>query len=150
MKDEIKVILNKIFQVLSIIFKTLSSLVLTYFIMILPITAIIAGKMNWQIFLIIVVCSLLAIFTNWAIWKKGCLRKILMVVVLFIICTVFVIKMMHHLGIESDYCIEDGDCEEGRVINTQKYGSVTINKENCIKYNWEWYDKQKYCKISDF
>ena len=89
----------------------------------------------------------MALFTNWAIWKKGCLRKILMIIVLFIICTVFAIRMMHHLGIESDYCIEDGDCEEGRVINTQKYGSITINKQNCLKYHWEWYDKQKYCKV---
>ena len=147
MKDKIKVVLNKILQALSIIFKTLSSIVLTYFIMILPITAIRTGRIDWQIFLLILFCILMALFTNWAIWKKGCLRKILMIIVLFIICTVFAIKMMHHLGIESDYCIEDGDCKEGRVINTQKYGSITINKQNCLKYHWEWYDKQKYCKV---
>jgi len=147
MKDKIKVVLNKILQALSIIFKTLSSIVLTYFIMILPITAIRTGRIDWQIFLLILFCILMALFTNWAIWKKGCLRKILMIIVLFIICTVFAIKMMHHLGIESDYCIEDGDCEEGRVIHTQKYGSIKINKQNCLKYHWEWYDKQKYCKV---
>lgn len=147
MKDKIKVVLNKILQALSMIFKTLSSIVLTYFIMILPITAIRTGKIDWQIFILIVLCILLALFTNWAIWKKGCLRKILMIIVLFGICTIFAIKMMHHLGIESDYCIEDGDCEEGRVINTEKYGKVEINKENCLKYHWTWYNKQKYCKV---
>ena len=148
MKDKIKIVLNQILQVLSIIFKTLSSLVLTYFIIILPITAIKTGKIDWQIFILIVFCILLALFANWAIWKKGCLRKILMIIVLLIIGTVFTIKMMHHLGIESDYCIEDGDCEEGRVINTKKYGPVPINKENCLKYHWEWYEKQKYCKVT--
>lgn len=147
MKDKIKVILNKIFQVLSIIFKILSSIVLTYFIMILPITAIRTGKIDWQIFILIALCILLALSTNWAIWKKGCLRKILVITALFLISTVFAIKMMHHLGIESDYCIEDGDCKEGRIVNTEKYGTVLINKGNCLKYNWEWYEKQKYCKL---
>lgn len=147
MKDKIKVILDKILQALSIIFKTLSSIVLTYFIMILPITAIRTGKIDWQSILIILFCTLLAICTNWAIWKKGCLRKILMFMVLFLICAILAIKMLHYLGIESDYCIEDGDCEEGRIVNTEKYGKVLINKENCLKYNWEWYEKQKYCKL---
>lgn len=55
---------------------------------------------------------------------------------------------MDYLGIESDYCIEDGDCKEGRIVNTEKYGKVLINKENCLKYNWEWYKKQKYCKVT--
>lgn len=147
MKDKIKVVLNKLLQVLSILLKILSSLVLTFYIMILPITAIRIGKIDGQTSLIILFCTLLAILTNWAIWKKGCLRKILMIIVLFLICTISAIRMMHYLGIESDYCIEDGDCKEGRVINTKKYGSVTINKENCLKYNWEWYEKQKYCKV---
>lgn len=147
MKDKIKVVLNKILQVLSILFKTLSSIVLTYFLMILPITAIRTGKIDWQIFILIVLCILLALFTNWAIWKKGCLKKILMLMVLLAIGSIFAIRMMDYFGIESDYCIEDGDCEEGRIINTKKYGSVTINKENCLKYNWEWHDRQKYCKV---
>ncbi|HNW26057.1 MAG TPA: hypothetical protein PKI94_04625 [Candidatus Gastranaerophilaceae bacterium] len=147
MKDKIKVVLNKILQVCSIIFKTLACIVLTYFILILPITAIRTGKFDWQIFIIIVVCFLFAFLTNWAILKKGCLRKILMFFVLFLICAVLEIKMLHYLGIESDYCIEDGDCKEGRIVNTEKYGKVLINKENCLKYNWEWYEKQKYCKL---
>lgn len=147
MKDKIKVVLNKILQVASILFKTLSSIVLTYFVMILPITAIRTGKIDGQTILIILFCTLLAICTNWAIWKKGCLNKILMFVVLLAIGSIFAIRMMDYLGIESDYCIEDGDCEEGRVINTEKYGSIKINKENCLKYHWEWYDKQKYCKV---
>lgn len=147
MKDKIKVVIKKILQVLSIIFKTLSSLVLTYFIMILPTTSVITGKMDGQIFLIILFCTFLALLTNWAIWKKGCLRKALVSILLLVIFAIVAIRMMNYLGIESDYCIEDGDCEEGRIINTEKYGKVKINKENCLKYNWEWYEKQKYCKV---
>ena len=49
-------------------------------------------------------------------------------------------------GIESDYCIEDGDCKAGRTINT-KYGKVFINKENCLQYNWRWNEKRNECKI---
>lgn len=147
MKDKIKVVLNKILQVVSIIFKTLSSIVLTYFVMILPITAIRTGKIDGQTILIILFCTLLAICTNWAIWKKGCFRKILMLVVLLVIGVILAVKITDYLGLGSDYCIEDGDCEEGRIVNTEKYGKVLINKENCLKYNWEWYEKQKYCKL---
>lgn len=147
MKDKIKLILNKIFLLIIISCKIFVTINLTYFILILPITAIRTGKFDWQIFIIFVVCFSLAILTNWAIWKKGCLNKILMFVVLLAIGSIFAIRMMDYLGIESDYCIEDGDCEEGRVINTEKYGSIKINKENCLKYHWEWYDKQKYCKV---
>jgi len=147
MKDKIKVILNKIFLSTIIFFKIIISIHLTYFIMILPITAIRTGKIDEQTIPVILFGSLLVILTNWAIWTKGYLKKILMFVILLIIGSIFAIKMIDYLGIESDYCIEDGDCEEGRVIHTQKYGSITINKENCLKYNWEWYETQKYCKV---
>lgn len=147
MKDKIKVVFNKILQVASILFKTLSSIVLTYFVMILPITAIRTEKIDGQTILIILFCTLLAICTNWAIWKKGWLKKIFMFFILLAISSIFAIRMMDYLGIESDYCIEDGDCKEGRIVNTEKYGKVLINKENCLKYNWEWHEKQKYCKL---
>ncbi len=147
MNDKIKIVLNKILQILSITFKTLSSIVLTYFILILPITVFRTGKLDWQIFILIVLCFLLTLFVNWALWKKGIFKKILMLIILFAIGSIFVIRMMDYLGIKSDYCIEDGDCEEGRVIHTKKYGQITINKENCLKYHWEWNEKQKYCKV---
>ena len=83
------------------------------------------------------------------------LKKILKIIfgaIIFIVISVVglvlaVILVGNCLGIESDYCIEDGDCEEGRIVNTEKYGKVLINKKNCLKYNWEWYEKQKYCKL---
>lgn len=142
-------ILNKILQVFSIAFKALSSIALTYFILILPITAIRTGKMDGQIFLLILFCTLLAVFTNWAIWKNGILKKILMFFVLLAIISILAIRMIDYLGIESDYCIEDGDCEEGQEINT-KYGLIKINEKNCLKYNWKWNEKRKECKLSDF
>ncbi len=48
--------------------------------------------------------------------------------------------------LDSDYCIEDGDCKEGREINTE-HGKVIVNKENCLKYNWDWDEKRRKCKI---
>lgn len=74
---------------------------------------------------------------------------ILFCIISFIVCAILVIRVMDYLGIESDYCIEDGDCEEGRVIHTEKYGDVKINKENCLKYNWEWYEDGKWCNLHD-
>jgi len=147
MNDKVKIILNKIYSVVIVFFKIIITIILTYFIMILPITAIIQGKMNGQIFLIIVLFTLLAIFTNWAIWKKGCFSKILMAIILLIISSILLIRMMDYLGIKSDYCIEDGDCKEGRIIYV-KEKEILINKDSCLKNNWEWWEKSKTCKIT--
>ncbi len=47
---------------------------------------------------------------------------------------------------KSDYCLEDGDCKEGRIIYVDEQ-EILINEENCLKNNWIWYKKGKYCKI---
>ncbi len=49
----------------------------------------------------------------------------------------------------SDYCIEDGDCYEGRIIKDSNGLEITINKENCLKYGWKWYSDIKMCKVTN-
>lgn len=38
---------------------------------------------------------------------------------------------------DKDFCLTTGNCAEGLKLNTE-YGLIEINKENCLKYNWEW------------
>ena len=49
----------------------------------------------------------------------------------------------------SDYCIEDGDCKEGRILifNNKE---VIINIDNCLKHNGEWIKTRdyNYCKLN--
>lgn len=45
-----------------------------------------------------------------------------------------------------DTCIDMNYCAEGLEINT-KHGLMKVNKENCLKYNYEWNEQRKYCYI---
>jgi len=45
-----------------------------------------------------------------------------------------------------DTCLDVGICAQSLEINTE-YGLVKINQENCLKYHWEWNEKNKSCYI---
>ena len=44
-------------------------------------------------------------------------------------------------------CAEVGVCKEGLKIITE-HGEIKINKENCLKYNWEWDEDRKSCFLN--
>ena len=46
-----------------------------------------------------------------------------------------------------DTCLDTGYCKSGIEINTE-YGKIKINKQNCLKYKWKWYEEDKACFIS--
>lgn len=54
----------------------------------------------------------------------------------------FLLYFFADLTNESNYCIEDGDCKIGDVVYINSNEKVTINKENCLKYGWEWLEKE--------
>ena len=41
-----------------------------------------------------------------------------------------------------------GICAENIELNTE-FGRIIINKENCLKYNWQWDDKKRFCTVND-
>jgi hypothetical protein len=47
---------------------------------------------------------------------------------------------------DADRCLSSGICKEGRTIGT-KYGEILINKENCLKYNYEWDEEKRWCNL---
>ena len=49
---------------------------------------------------------------------------------------------------EIDFCLDTGICVENLELNTE-IGKIIINKENCLKYNWEWNEEKRFCKLSD-
>ncbi|OLA94588.1 MAG: hypothetical protein BHW64_03165 [Candidatus Melainabacteria bacterium LEY3_CP_29_8] len=142
-----KPIFFKLLKIIIFILKVLFSIILCYITIILTLFGYTESKITINPYLVLLFLIFIIIFINWAIWQKGLLKKIFMLVVLFIIAVNATIYLMDYMGLESDYCIEDGYCEEGRVVNTQ-HGTITINEENCIKYGWEWDEKRKMCKVS--
>lgn len=47
---------------------------------------------------------------------------------------------------DKDFCLDTGICKAGLEINTE-YGLIKINKENCIKYNWNWLEESQKCNM---
>lgn len=63
-----------------------------------------------------------------------------------IITLIFCILLVIYFFDNKDACLDTGICKDGLKINTE-YGLIKINKENCLKYNWKWEDKSKYCNM---
>ncbi len=57
-----------------------------------------------------------------------------------------ILGVMYVLKDDKDFCLDSGICIQGQIINTE-YEKVEINEQNCLKYNWIWNEKQKYCKL---
>ena len=75
------------------------------------------------------------------------MNKIFKIIVLsFLILFILIFGVFYVIKEDKDICLDSGICREGLIINTQ-YGEISINKENCIKYNWLWNDEKRFCKI---
>lgn len=65
---------------------------------------------------------------------------------LIAIC-VIILGIFYIIKDDLDFCLDSGICAEGIEINT-KYGLVKINKENCLKYGYQWNDYRKDCNLN--
>lgn len=70
---------------------------------------------------------------------------VLILLLIFAACIVFFIMYFFD---DTDYCLDTNICQEGYKINTE-YGLVEINKQNCLKYGWVWFESAKACDIND-
>ena len=75
------------------------------------------------------------------------MNKIFKIIVLsFLILFILIFGVFYVIKDDKYICLDSGICREGLIINTQ-YREISINKENCIKYNWLWNDEKRFCKI---
>ena len=72
-------------------------------------------------------------------------KVIILLLLLFMCC--FTLKIVVMKFINTDVCLDSGLCAKDLEVNTE-YGLIKINKENCLKYNWKWNEKRKYCIMS--
>lgn len=73
------------------------------------------------------------------------LKKAIVVFSLFI-CLLISLLLINMIFDEKDACLDMNICKEGLKVNTE-YGLITINEENCQKYNWHWDSKNKRCNL---
>ena len=78
---------------------------------------------------------------------KNCFFIFLLVLILIL----FLIKGLFwfaNLRDNLDFCLDSGICTENLELNTE-FGKIIINKENCLKYNWEWNEEKRFCDVND-
>ena len=68
------------------------------------------------------------------------------VAILLVLCGIIFSIFLLYFFNDKDSCLDTSICKEGLEINTE-YGLIKVNKENCLKYNWKWDDKSKYCNM---
>lgn len=73
------------------------------------------------------------------------LKKAIVVFSLFI-CLLISLLLINMIFDEKDACLDMNICKEGLKVNAE-YGLITINEENCQKYNWHWDSKNKRCNL---
>jgi len=101
-------------------------------------------------FLIIIISLGFVVYKKMSVWVK-----ILLFILLYVFTNLFLnlfseLKEKKELDIRisspDSYCEEYFQCGEGTQITRGKETFI-INKEICLKYDWEWNEKGKYCKI---
>ena len=65
----------------------------------------------------------------------------------FWIASVYIISLILPEELQPDYCIEDGECEEGRTLIDWNGNPFVITKEYCLENNYEWYEESKMCNL---
>lgn len=69
------------------------------------------------------------------------------IVIFFVLLFFGIIFFTKILCSDLEFCLDSSFCKEGLKINTE-YGKILINKENCIKYNWQWDAEHKWCDMN--
>ena len=79
-------------------------------------------------------------FSKWSYPKQRLLTKsifhklFVLFLIIHILLTGYLPQVQKEFNIQD--CLDNSNCVEGLKINTQ-HGTITINKEHCIKYGWE-------------
>lgn len=146
--------LSAFFTLLKIIFCLLFTAFAGYFVSIITISVIVRPEyIDWQILLYIVINLLLMI----GLWLISFIKTKLYIKIFYFILFTLYFYSYFFFGIslpsvryqfDQNYCVEDGICGEGTY--TYKDGQrIIINKENCLKYKWQWNEDSKSCDIWD-
>ncbi len=132
------IIIIKLFLCLVI---TIFGLFRDYIILAIP------HEFSWQI-LFYLFFAVIAISGIWVILFKKT-KKITKLIFLGLFITYFLSpKFLPSVmkTFQVDSCLSGGICTEGLEINTE-HGRIEINRENCLKYNWQWNENRKWCDV---
>ncbi len=118
------------------------------FVLLLPLLVVALAPRSILSWLMFIISFAFIIYISRVIWVNNFVRKI---VGAFFLLSFVSVWLLCHIDLsgtifDSDYCIEDGDCAEGREI-VRNGETIIINKESCLEHSWKWDEKRKECKV---
>ena len=75
--------------------------------------------------------------------------KILIVLALIPITFYLFIFSNPYGAVNMSNCVDTGICKEGFKTKNENNSTIVINKENCIKNGFKWYEEDKSCNLRE-
>lgn len=72
-------------------------------------------------------------------------KLFVLLLIIHLLLTTYLPEIQKEFDIQDS--LDNSNYTEGAKINTRQ-GTIIINKENCLKYGWDWDEKRKMCKIA--
>ena len=139
--------IKKFIQIFFNIIKILFAIFLILFFMMINIELMLGSKFSFQMMFYNIWSCFFIIFLFYVFFfkTKPIFHKLFVLfLIIHILLTGYLPQVQKEFNIHD--CIDNSTCVEGLKIMTEQ-GTITINKENCIKYGWEWNEKRKMCQI---
>ena len=139
--------IKKFIQIFFNIIKILFAIFIIFFFITINLELILGSTFSFQMIFYNIWSCFFIIFLFYVFFfkTKPMFHKLFVLLLVFnILLTSYLPQVQKEFNIQD--CLDNSNCVEGLKINTQ-HGTITINKENCIKYGWKWDEKRRMCKI---
>lgn len=140
--------IKKVFQMFFNIIKILFAIFIIFFFAMINIELMFGSEFSLQIiFYNIWNCFFVAfLFYVFFFKTKPIMHKLfVLLLIIHLLLTTYLPEIQKEFDIQDS--LDNSNYTEGAKINTRQ-GTITINKENCLKYDWKWDEKRKMCKIA--
>lgn len=140
--------IKKVFQMFFNIIKILFAIFIIFFFAMINIELMFGSEFSLQIiFYNIWNCFFVAfLFYVFFFKTKPIMHKLfVLLLIIHLLLTTYLPEIQKEFDIQDS--LDNSNYTEGAKINTRQ-GTIIINKENCLKYGWDWDEKRKMCKIA--
>ncbi len=139
--------IKKVFQMFFNIIKILFAIFIIFFFAMINIELMFGSEFSLQIiFYNIWSCFFVAfLFYVFFFKTKPIMHKLfVLLLIIHLLFTTYLPEIQKEFDIQDS--LDNSNYTEGAKINTRQ-GIITINKEDCLKYDWKWDEKRKMCKV---
>lgn len=139
--------IKKVFQIFLNIMKILFAIFVIFFFAMINIELMFGSEFSPQIiFYNIWSCFFVAfLFYVFFFKTKPVFHKLfVLLLIIHLLLTTYLPEIQKEFDIQNS--LDNSTYTEGAKVNSQQ-GTIIINKENCLKYDWKWDEKRRICKV---